>query len=80
MYTQLAPDLGGLSLVLDNFHCALQDLRGLNARSDRPYIETRICGALAMSLVISDEILQTARMSEAELRQEMAILLFQKEN
>ena len=32
-----------------------------------------------MSLVISDELLQTARMSEAELRQEIAILLFQKE-
>ena len=32
-----------------------------------------------MSLVISDEILQATRMSEAELRREFAVLLFQKE-
>ena len=32
-----------------------------------------------MSLIISDEILQTTRMSEAELKQEIAVLLFQKE-
>jgi len=32
-----------------------------------------------MSLVISDEILQTVSMSESELRQELALLLFQKE-
>jgi predicted HTH domain antitoxin len=32
-----------------------------------------------MSLIISDEVLQTIQMSEAELRQEVAILLFQKE-
>jgi predicted HTH domain antitoxin len=32
-----------------------------------------------MSLVIPDEILQASRMSEAELRQEIAVLLFQKE-
>lgn len=32
-----------------------------------------------MSLVISDEILQATRMSEAELGTEIAILLFQKE-
>ena len=32
-----------------------------------------------MSLVIPDEILQATRMSEAELRQEIAVLLFQKE-
>ena len=32
-----------------------------------------------MSLVIPDEILQATRMSEEELRQEVAILLFQKE-
>lgn len=32
-----------------------------------------------MSLVISDELLQTVNMSEAELRQELALLLFQKE-
>jgi predicted HTH domain antitoxin len=32
-----------------------------------------------MSVTIPDEILQAARMSEEELRQEMAILLFQKD-
>jgi predicted HTH domain antitoxin len=32
-----------------------------------------------MSLVIPDEILQATRMSAAELRQEIAVLLFQKE-
>ncbi len=32
-----------------------------------------------MSLVIPDEILQATRMSTSELRQEIAILLFQKE-
>jgi predicted HTH domain antitoxin len=32
-----------------------------------------------MAVVIPDEILQTARMSEAELVQEIAVLLFQKE-
>ena len=32
-----------------------------------------------MSLIISDEILEATGMSEAELRQEIAILLFQKE-
>ena len=32
-----------------------------------------------MSLVISDKILQATRMSEEELRQEVAVLLFQKE-
>jgi predicted HTH domain antitoxin len=32
-----------------------------------------------MSLVIPDEILQAAHMSVSELRQEIAILLFQKE-
>jgi len=32
-----------------------------------------------MSLVIPDEILQTTRMTAAELRQEIAVLLFQKE-
>lgn len=32
-----------------------------------------------MSLVISDEILQATGFSEAELNQEIAILLFQKE-
>lgn len=33
-----------------------------------------------MSLVISDEILQATRMSAAELRQEIAVLLFQPRN
>ncbi len=32
-----------------------------------------------MGLTIPDEILQSTRMSEAELRQEIAVLLFQKE-
>ena len=32
-----------------------------------------------MSLVIHDEIIQATRMSVSELRQEIAILLFQKE-
>lgn len=32
-----------------------------------------------MSVVISDEILQTTRMSAGEIVQELAILLFQKE-
>jgi predicted HTH domain antitoxin len=32
-----------------------------------------------MSIVISDEVLQTIQMSDAELLQEMAIMLFQKE-
>ena len=32
-----------------------------------------------MSVVIPDDILQATRMTEEELRQEMAVLLFQKE-
>jgi predicted HTH domain antitoxin len=32
-----------------------------------------------MSLVITDEIIQAAHMSEEDLKQEIAILLFQKE-
>ncbi|MFC1851646.1 UPF0175 family protein [candidate division CSSED10-310 bacterium] len=32
-----------------------------------------------MSLVISDDMLQAARMTEAELRQEIAVMLFQRE-
>ena len=32
-----------------------------------------------MSIVISDEILSTTRMTEAEMMQEIAVLLFQKE-
>jgi predicted HTH domain antitoxin len=32
-----------------------------------------------MSVTISDEILSATRMSEAELKQEIAIMLFQKE-
>lgn len=32
-----------------------------------------------MSIIISDEILQAAQMTEAELRQEIAVMLFQQE-
>lgn len=32
-----------------------------------------------MSVVIADEILHATRMSEAELKQEIAVMLFQKE-
>ena len=32
-----------------------------------------------MSIVISDELLAATRMTEAEMRQEIAVLLFQKE-
>lgn len=32
-----------------------------------------------MSVVIPDSVLQSARMSEAELRQELAVLLFERE-
>jgi predicted HTH domain antitoxin len=32
-----------------------------------------------MSVVISDELLTATRMTEAEMRQEIAVLLFQKE-
>jgi predicted HTH domain antitoxin len=32
-----------------------------------------------MSVTIPDEVLQAAQMSEAELRQELAVLLFQRE-
>lgn len=32
-----------------------------------------------MSIVISDEILATTRMSESELKQEIAVMLFEKE-
>lgn len=32
-----------------------------------------------MSLVISDDVLSTTRMTEAEMKQEIAILLFQRE-
>lgn len=32
-----------------------------------------------MSIIISDEILSTTRMTETEMRQEIAILLFQRE-
>lgn len=32
-----------------------------------------------MSIVISDEILTATRMTEAEMRQEIAVMLFQKE-
>jgi predicted HTH domain antitoxin len=33
-----------------------------------------------MSVVISDEVLQTVQMSEAELLQEIAVIPFQPEN
>ena len=33
-----------------------------------------------MSLTISDALLQAAHMSEAELRQEIAVMLFQRDN
>ena len=32
-----------------------------------------------MSVVVPDEILTTARMSEAEMRQEIAVMLFQRD-
>jgi len=32
-----------------------------------------------MGMIISDEVLQAAQMSEGELRQELAVLLFQRE-
>ena len=32
-----------------------------------------------MSIIISDDILQSARLTEGELKQEIAVLLFQKE-
>lgn len=32
-----------------------------------------------MSIIISDELLAATRMTEAEMRQEIAVLLFQKE-
>lgn len=32
-----------------------------------------------MSIVVSDEILTATRMTEAEMRQEIAVMLFQKE-
>jgi predicted HTH domain antitoxin len=32
-----------------------------------------------MSIVVSDEVLTATRMTEAEMRQEIAIMLFQKE-
>jgi predicted HTH domain antitoxin len=34
---------------------------------------------LAMSVVVPDEILTATRMTEAEMRQEIAVMLFQKE-
>jgi predicted HTH domain antitoxin len=34
---------------------------------------------LAMSIIIPDEILTATRMTESELKQEIAVLLFQKE-
>jgi predicted HTH domain antitoxin len=34
---------------------------------------------LAMSLVVPDELLTAPRMTEAEMRQEIAVMLFQRE-
>lgn len=34
---------------------------------------------VTMSIVVSDEILTATRMTEAEMRQEIAVMLFQKE-
>jgi len=34
---------------------------------------------MRMSLLIPDEVLQAARMTEGEMRQELAVLLFQRE-
>ena len=34
---------------------------------------------VAMSIVITDELLSATRMTEAEMKQEIAVLLFQKE-
>jgi predicted HTH domain antitoxin len=34
---------------------------------------------IAMSIVVPDEILTATRMTEAEMRQEIAVMLFQKE-
>lgn len=34
---------------------------------------------IAMSIIVPDEILTVTRMTEAEMRQEIAIMLFQKE-
>ncbi len=38
-----------------------------------------IARKLAMSVVVPDEILTATRMTEAEMRQEIAVMLFQKE-
>jgi predicted HTH domain antitoxin len=34
---------------------------------------------IAMSIIVPDEILNATRMTEAEMRQEIAVMLFQKE-
>jgi len=34
---------------------------------------------ITMSIVVSDEILTATRITEAEMRQEIAVMLFQKE-
>jgi len=38
-----------------------------------------IYGGVQMSLTIPDEVLQAARISESELRQEIAVMLFEKD-
>jgi predicted HTH domain antitoxin len=35
--------------------------------------------SISMSIVVSDEMLTATRMTEAEMRQEIAVMLFQKE-
>jgi predicted HTH domain antitoxin len=39
----------------------------------------RVARNLAMSVIVPDEILTATRMSEAEMRQEIAVMLFQRE-
>jgi predicted HTH domain antitoxin len=42
-------------------------------------IEESLEGPIAMNLLIPDEILQASRLSERELRMEIAVMLFEKE-
>ncbi len=39
----------------------------------------RIAMNLAMSVIVSDEVLNTTRMTEIEMSQEIAVMLFQRE-
>lgn len=52
-------------------------LRSIGAR-DKPVLLI-IDGRTKMSLTIPDALLQSARISEVELRQEIAVLLFQRD-